>query len=170
MNYSDNELSYWERREEFENSLRISHNIEEMNGLLSQGLEYQMMDSFEQAGAAIVSQELREEMVTSRETIRDIFKLLCGGTVIMCGSSIMKKMSINKISSNLEDMSHNLENIFHDLEDMSHNLNNRLVEIAWQIEQSQHVNKEILDVLMAPLDTQAKELRKRASTAYEDGL
>lgn len=42
-------------------------------------------------------------------------------------------------------------------------------EVVWQIEQNRHVLQGILAVLMAPLDTQAKELRRRAEDAYTNG-
>ena len=42
-------------------------------------------------------------------------------------------------------------------------------EVVWQIELSRKVLTNILQVLMAPLDTQAKELRKRAEEAYANG-
>lgn len=42
-------------------------------------------------------------------------------------------------------------------------------ELIWQIEQERKVLKDILEVLQAPLDTQAKELRKRAEYAYRNG-
>jgi tetratricopeptide (TPR) repeat protein len=40
---------------------------------------------------------------------------------------------------------------------------------VWQIEQNRAVLKSILEVLMAPIDTQAKERRKRAEEAYVNG-
>lgn len=43
-------------------------------------------------------------------------------------------------------------------------------EVIWQIEQTRHTLKDILEVLNAPLDTQAKELRKRAEKAYANAL
>ncbi len=42
-------------------------------------------------------------------------------------------------------------------------------EIVWQIEQNREVLQSILEVLSAPLDTQAKELRKRAERYYQNG-
>ncbi|OOP55349.1 MAG: hypothetical protein AYP45_14940 [Candidatus Brocadia carolinensis] len=42
-------------------------------------------------------------------------------------------------------------------------------EVVWQIEQNKAVLKDILGVLIAPLDTQAKELRRRAEDAYANG-
>ena len=42
-------------------------------------------------------------------------------------------------------------------------------ELIWQIEQEREVLKDILRVLQAPLDTQAKELKKRAEYAYRNG-
>jgi len=42
-------------------------------------------------------------------------------------------------------------------------------ELIWQIEQERGILKDILKVLQAPLDTQAKELKKRAEYAYKNG-
>jgi tetratricopeptide (TPR) repeat protein len=42
-------------------------------------------------------------------------------------------------------------------------------EIVWHLEQERAVLKDILKVLQAPLDTQAKELRQRAEEAYRNG-
>ncbi len=42
-------------------------------------------------------------------------------------------------------------------------------EVVWQLEQNREVLKDILEVLMAPLDTQAKERRKRAEEAFSNG-
>ena len=42
-------------------------------------------------------------------------------------------------------------------------------EVVWQIEQNREYLKSILDRIIAPLDTQAKELRKRAEKAYLNG-
>jgi len=44
-----------------------------------------------------------------------------------------------------------------------------IAEVVWQIEQNRQVLRTILEVLSAPLDTQAKELRKRAEEAYANG-
>lgn len=42
-------------------------------------------------------------------------------------------------------------------------------EVIWQIEQNREVLRDILEVLSTPLDTQAKELRRRAEKAYSNG-
>ncbi len=42
-------------------------------------------------------------------------------------------------------------------------------ELIWQIEQEREVLKDILKILQAPLDTEAKELKKRAEYAYKNG-
>jgi tetratricopeptide (TPR) repeat protein len=43
-------------------------------------------------------------------------------------------------------------------------------EVVWQIELNRTVLKDIVEILMAPLDTQAKERRKRAEKAYWNDL
>jgi tetratricopeptide (TPR) repeat protein len=42
-------------------------------------------------------------------------------------------------------------------------------EVVWQIEQNRAILKDILEVLMAPLDTQAIERKKRAQEAFFNG-
>lgn len=42
-------------------------------------------------------------------------------------------------------------------------------ELIWQIEQTNVLLQEILQVLQAPLDTQAKELRRKGEDAYRNG-
>jgi tetratricopeptide (TPR) repeat protein len=42
-------------------------------------------------------------------------------------------------------------------------------EMVWQLEQQRETLKQILEVLRAPLDTRAKELRRRAEDAYGNG-
>lgn len=44
-----------------------------------------------------------------------------------------------------------------------------IAEVVWQLEQNRTILTNILEVLMAPLDTHAKERRKRAEKAYENG-
>jgi len=42
-------------------------------------------------------------------------------------------------------------------------------ELVWQLEEQREILRDILRVLQAPLDTQAKELKKRAEYAYRNG-
>jgi tetratricopeptide (TPR) repeat protein len=42
-------------------------------------------------------------------------------------------------------------------------------EVVWQIEQNRDELRSIVEILSAPLDTQSKELRKRAEEAYANG-
>ena len=42
-------------------------------------------------------------------------------------------------------------------------------EVVWQIEQNRRLLQDILEILAAPLDTQAKELKCRADEAYSNG-
>ena len=43
-------------------------------------------------------------------------------------------------------------------------------EVVWQLEQNREMLKSILEVLQAPLDTKARERRKRAERAYANNL
>jgi len=72
------------------------------------------------------------------------------------------------------------ENILEGIQNLSYAVENGMAglkasfdfgisEVVWQIEQNRESLKNILQVLIAPLDIQAKELRKRALEAYANG-
>lgn len=64
-------------------------------------------------------------------------------------------LGINRVSGGLESLRATFEWGF--------------VDLVWQIEQTREVLQDILEVLQAPLDTQAKELRERGVEAYQNG-
>lgn len=62
-----------------------------------------------------------------------------------------------------------LDDIGKGLEGLQATFDLGISEVVWQIEQNREALKNILEVLMAPLDTQAKERKKRADDAYANG-
>lgn len=85
-------------------------------------------------------------------------------------------VSTNEIISSQERISEGIDNVAYGVERVEEGMYGLkaafewgISEVVWQIEQHRQVLKGILEVLMAPLDTQAKELRKRAEDAYANG-
>jgi len=79
----------------------------------------------------------------------------------------------NAIIASQDSLREGIDNIAYRIEDGMDGLRAAfefgISEVVWQIEQNRQVLKNILEVLMAPLDTQAKELRRRAEDAYANG-
>jgi tetratricopeptide (TPR) repeat protein len=74
------------------------------------------------------------------------------------------------ISDHLSHISTQVEHLSGEIEALRADFNWAMGALYWQMEAQQQQLKRILDVLQEPLDTQAKELRKRAVKAYERGL
>ena len=84
--------------------------------------------------------------------------------------------SANSIVSSQERIHEGIDALSYKINDVNEGLSGLkaafefgISEVVWQIEQNRKVLKNILEVLLAPLDTQAKELRKRAEEAYSNG-
>lgn len=77
--------------------------------------------------------------------------------------------SQDRIQEGLGQLNVDLENIEQGLKDLKSTFEWGISEIVWQFEQNRMEMKEILEVLMAPLNFQAKERRRRAEEAYVNG-
>jgi tetratricopeptide (TPR) repeat protein len=79
----------------------------------------------------------------------------------------------NAIIASQDNLREGIDNLAYRIEDGMEGLKAAfefgISEVVWQIEQNRQVLKNILEVLMALLDTQAKELRSRAEDAYANG-
>jgi len=76
---------------------------------------------------------------------------------------------VDEIDRATREITEGLEEITWGLKELQATFEWGFTELIWQIEQERKVLKDILEVLQAPLDTQAKELRKRAEYAYRNG-
>ncbi|MDN3514817.1 MAG: hypothetical protein NG747_10500 [Candidatus Brocadia sp.] len=74
-----------------------------------------------------------------------------------------------RISEGIDNVAYGIERVADGLYGLGAAFEWGISEVVWQIEQNRKVLKDILAVLMAPLDTQAKELRRRAEDAYANG-
>lgn len=84
--------------------------------------------------------------------------------------------SANEIISSQERIEEGIDRVAYGIEKVAEGMSGLkaafewgISEVVWQIEQNRAVLKDILGVLIAPLDTQAKELRRRAEDAYANG-
>jgi tetratricopeptide (TPR) repeat protein len=74
-----------------------------------------------------------------------------------------------EISSALSDVSYEMSRIGEGLEEMTAAIEWGFGELARQMERQRDVLNRILERIEAPLDTQARELKKRALNAYKNG-
>jgi tetratricopeptide (TPR) repeat protein len=77
--------------------------------------------------------------------------------------------SQDRIVDGLDNISVGIERVEQGVYELKAAFEWGISEVVWQIEQNREVLRNILEVLMAPLDTQAKERRKRAEEAYANG-
>lgn len=84
--------------------------------------------------------------------------------------------STNAIIASQEFVREGIDNLSYGIAEVSEGIHGLkaafefgISEVVWQIEQNRAVLQNILNVLMAPLDTQAKELKRRAEDAYANG-
>lgn len=73
------------------------------------------------------------------------------------------------ISSGVNKIACGIDGVKQGLEGMQSSFEFGISEVVWQLEQNRQSLRDILDVLSAPLDTQSKELRRRAEDAYANG-
>jgi tetratricopeptide (TPR) repeat protein len=86
---------------------------------------------------------------------------------LACTSSIIA--SQERISEGVDTIAYGVERVEEGISALASAFEWGISEVVWQIEQNREVLRSILGVLMAPLDTQAKERRKRAQTAFANG-
>jgi len=121
--------------------------------------------------------------LTDSERRREWYSVIKLGKDVSTQTNILKKQSkemfatqaasANAIIASQDSLQENIENLTYSIEEGMNGLKAAfefgISDVVWQIEQNRQVLKNILSVLMAPLDTQAKELRYRAEDAYANG-
>jgi len=126
-----NELSPWERKQEYYHTIQLGSNVKEQTKVLNKQTKVMITSQLASANAIIVSQE--------------------------------------RISEGIDNVACGVERVEQGIFELKSAFEWGISEVVWQIEQNRAVLKDILEVLMAPLDTQAKERRKRAQEAYTNG-
>ncbi|OGM11676.1 hypothetical protein A2Z22_01980 [Candidatus Woesebacteria bacterium RBG_16_34_12] len=77
-------------------------------------------------------------------------------------------VSQDRIASGIDKINFGIDRLSDGLESLASAFEWGFSELVWQIEQQRKELNNILKVLEAPLDTQAKELKKRAEDAYKN--
>ncbi len=78
-------------------------------------------------------------------------------------------VSQERITSGIDKVVFGIDRFAEGLESLASAFEWGFSEVVWQLEQQRTILEDILKVLQAPLDTQAKELKKRAEEAYRYG-
>jgi len=78
-------------------------------------------------------------------------------------------VSQERIASGIDEIAVGVDRVADGLEGLASAFEWGFSVMVWHLEQQRSVLQEILKVLQAPLDTQAKELKKRAENAYQNG-
>ena len=126
-----NELSPWERKQEYYNTIQLGKDVRTQTGVISRST--QAMIAAQMASTSVI--------IASRE----------------------------RISEGIDNLAYGVERVEQGIYGLQAAFEWGISEVVWQIEQNRKELRSILEVLSAPLDTQAKELRKSAEEAYANG-
>jgi tetratricopeptide (TPR) repeat protein len=78
-------------------------------------------------------------------------------------------VSQERIRSEIDRAALGIDRVADGLESLAATFEWGFSELVWHLEEQREILRDILRVLQAPLDTQAKELKKRAEYAYRNG-
>jgi hypothetical protein len=78
-------------------------------------------------------------------------------------------VSHERLEQGIDKVAFNVEKVNQGIESLQSAFEWGLSDILWKLEQQTETLQEILDVLQAPLDTEALELRRRAENAFKNG-
>lgn len=110
--------------------------------------------------------QLGEDVKTQINAINRQTKVMIATQLASTNTIVASK---ERIAEGLDVVSCGISNVENGLHDLKSAFEWGISEVVWQIEQNRCVLKDILSILMAPLDNQAKERRKRAEEAYSNG-
>ncbi|PIQ08113.1 MAG: hypothetical protein COW71_13560 [Ignavibacteriales bacterium CG18_big_fil_WC_8_21_14_2_50_31_20] len=96
-------------------------------------------------------------------------KAMLASQLATTNSIIASKERISEGIDSLVDSVDRLERVGQSIDDLQSTFEWGISEVVWQLEQNRTVLKNILEVLMSPLDNQARERRIRAKEAYDNG-
>lgn len=126
-----NELSPWERRNEYYKTIQLGKGVKEQTHAINNQTQAMVASQLASTSAIIVSQE--------------------------------------RISEGINGLVYGVDRVEQGIYGLKSAFEWGISEVVWQIEQNRAVLRSILEILMAPLDTQAKERRKRAEEAFANG-
>lgn len=112
--------------------------------------------------------QLGKDVKTQTEIIRQSTKAMIVNKTHSLNEIIASQEGIQE-EGGFDKLSYSVEEVSEGIQGLKAAFEFGISEVVWQIEQNREVLQNILDVLMAPLDTQAKELRRRAEDSYANG-
>lgn len=110
--------------------------------------------------------QLGKDVRAQTETINNQTKAMITAQLASTNAIIASQ---ERISEGIDNISYGIDRVEQGIYGLQATFEWGISEVVWQIEQNREVLRDILQVLSAPLDTQAKELRKRAEEAYANG-
>jgi tetratricopeptide (TPR) repeat protein len=110
--------------------------------------------------------QLGKDVRTQSERISKSTKAMIGAQITSTNAILSSQ---ERISEGIDNLSYGIDRVEHGIAGLQAAFEWGISEVVWQIEQNRKILRTILAVLSAPLDTQAKELRKRAEGAYANG-
>lgn len=113
------------------------------------------------------------ESIQLGKDVRTQTRLISESTEVMLSAQIASTNAIvssqEALREGIEDLAYGIDRVEQGIAGLQAAFEWGISEVVWQIEQNREALRTILEVLSAPLDTQAKELRKRAEEAYSNG-
>ena len=88
-------------------------------------------------------------------------------SMISSANSII--ISQERIAEGIEELSAEVSNVYEGLNSLAGIFTWGFAEIAWQLEQQSHLLTKVKEILEAPLDTEALNIKRRAEKAYKNG-
>jgi tetratricopeptide (TPR) repeat protein len=109
-----------------------------------------------------LGKDVRAQAETISKSTKDMVAAQMASTSAIISSQ-------DRISEGIDNLSYGIDRVEQGISGLQAAFEWGISQVVWQIEQNREILKGILEVLSAPLDTQAKELRKRAEQAYANG-
>lgn len=110
--------------------------------------------------------QLGKDVRTQTEVISRSTQAMIAAQVASTSAIIASQ---ERISEGIDNLAYGVERVEQGIYGLQAAFEWGISEVVWKIEQNRKELRSILEVLSAPLDTQAKELRKRAEEAYTNG-
>lgn len=118
--------------------------------------------------------QLGKDVKTQTELISHSTKAMIATQINSTNAIIASRKYIQEgmqgdIQEGIDNLSYSVAEVSEGMQGLKAAFEFGISEVVWQIEQNREILQNILDVLMAPLGTQAKELRRRAEDSYSNG-
>lgn len=110
--------------------------------------------------------QLGNDLKSQTELLRNQTKAMVSAQLKSTSAIIASQ---DRINEGIDKLAYSIDEVKEGMYGLKAAFEFGISEVVWQLEQNRQFLKNILEVLIAPLDTQAKELRRRAEEAYANG-